>query len=64
MESGRMKLKVNGKDREVPANSRLADLVTRRPGVAVAVNGEVVRNWELVLHDDDAVEVLSAFQGG
>ena len=59
-----MKIRVNGKDREVLDNSTVADVVTRRPGVAVAVNGEVVRDWDLSLHDDDAVEVLSAFQGG
>jgi sulfur carrier protein len=64
MGRSRMKIRVNGKDREVPDNSTVADVVTRRPGVAVAVNGDVVRDWELTLHHDDAVEVLSASQGG
>jgi thiamine biosynthesis protein ThiS len=59
-----MMIRLNGKDREILDDSTLAGVVTRRPGVAVAVNGEVVRDWDLVLHAGDAVEVLSAFQGG
>lgn len=59
-----MMIQVNGKDREVRDDSTVADVVIRRPGVAVAVNGDVVRDWCLVLHDNDVVEVLTAFQGG
>ena len=60
-----MRIHVNGTQREVPDASTLAMLVDRRPGVAAAVNGEVVCDWEhTVLGEGDAVEVLTAFQGG
>lgn len=45
----------------------LAGLAVPRRGVAVAVNGEVVRRAEWPAHrllDGDRVEVLTAVQGG
>jgi sulfur carrier protein len=45
----------------------LAGLAVPRRGVAVAVNGEVVRRAEWPAHhlaDGDRVEVLTAAQGG
>lgn len=58
---------VNGEDREVPDALRLSDLVPDPRGVAVAVNGAVVRSadWSAtVLAAADRVEVVSAHQGG
>jgi sulfur carrier protein len=62
-----MRIHVNGAPREVPDGCSLGELVPHRPGVAAAVNGDVVRgpDWgTTTLHDGDAVEVLTAFQGG
>ncbi len=62
-----MQLNVNGQPREVPDGARLADLVPEPRGVAVAVNGAVVRSadWPRTdLSAGDLVEVVSAHQGG
>jgi sulfur carrier protein len=62
---------VNGKPREVPAGTTVAELVAAvtglTAGVAAAVNGEVVprRCWPgAQLRDGDRVEVVTAVQGG
>jgi sulfur carrier protein len=62
---------VNGEARELAAQTALPDLVSTLSaagtGIAVAVNGEVVPRsaWaEVVLRDGDAVEVVTAVQGG
>lgn len=62
---------VNGEAREVAEQTPLPDLVaalSQAPtGIAVAVNGEVVPRsaWDgVVLRDGDAVEVVTAVQGG
>lgn len=60
-----MRILLNGTEREVPAGCSLASLVPQRPGLAAAVNGDIVRGWDQVLlHDGDAVELLTALQGG
>jgi len=66
-----MRLNVNGEARTVPAPASLADLVStltdRTTGIAVAVNGDVVPRtlWtEQALADGDAIEILTAVQGG
>ena len=67
-----MRLTVNGRDVvDIGDGLSVAALVARlteaRRGVAVAVNGEVVprSTWETSrLTDGDAVEVLTATQGG
>ncbi|MBO9522805.1 MAG: sulfur carrier protein ThiS [Nocardioidaceae bacterium] len=60
-----MRIQVNGTPRDIDDGCTLATLVPRHQGVACAVNGAVVRDWELVvLREGDAVEVLTAFQGG
>ena len=67
-----MNLTVNGAAREVRAGATAADLVTELApktdhGLAVAVNGEVVPRYRwpaTPLRDGDAVEVLTAVQGG
>jgi sulfur carrier protein len=62
-----MQLTVNGESRQVDDGLRLTDLVPDARGVAVAVNGAVVRaaDWpDIELRDDDRVEVVSAHQGG
>ena len=62
---------VNGEPRDLPDGASTAAavrlLTTAQGGVAVAVNGEVVRRaaWEsTALADGDQVEVLTAVQGG
>jgi sulfur carrier protein len=62
---------VNGEPRELADGTSLAEVVasetTPRPGVAAALNDEVVRRsaWEATtLRDDDRIEVLTAVQGG
>lgn len=62
---------VNGERRELPAGSGVLDALDAlglpRAGVAVAVDGEVVRrvDWPTaVLPDGARVEVLTAVQGG
>jgi sulfur carrier protein len=64
---------VNREERQLPDGATVADVVRtlggdpRRPGVAVAVNGEVVRRGDWpgrTLVGGDRVEVLNAVQGG
>lgn len=64
-------VQVNGQARSLAPNTDLAALVeqltTRTHGVAVAVNGAVVPRglWARTpLNDGDAVEVVTAVQGG
>ena len=66
-----MRLTVNGRsfdaDRELSVQTLVESLTEARRGVAVAVNGEVVprSTWAAVpLAEGDAVEVLTAAQGG
>lgn len=66
-----MTVTVNGKPREVPSGTTVAQVVaslTSQPsGVAAAVNGEVVPRggWTArALADRDQVEVVTAVQGG
>ena len=66
-----MTLTGNGEPREIAPGATLADLVGQLiespRGVAAAVNGEVVprRAWPATaLADRDAVEVVTAVQGG
>jgi sulfur carrier protein len=66
-----VRLNVNGEARTVPAPASLADLVRaltdRTTGIAVAVNGDVVPRTQWtgrVLADGDAIEILTAVQGG
>lgn len=68
-----MRIVVNGDATDVSADATVADVVRRvrgqdaERGVAVAVNGHVVRrgDWEdRELSDGDRVEVLAAVQGG
>jgi|SoiMethySBSTD1v2_1073268.scaffolds.fasta_scaffold535990_3 sulfur carrier protein len=66
-----MRLTVNGEYRTLPDRLNVAELLTeltsQTHGVAVAVNGAVVPRsaWSLTpLGDGDAVEVLTAVQGG
>jgi sulfur carrier protein len=64
---------VNGHAREVPTGLALPDLLRRldldpaQPGIAVARNGAVVRRaaWPATpVEADDAVEIITATQGG
>jgi len=64
---------VNGEPRDLPAGAKLADAVAAtgappdRPGIAVAVDGEVVPRGEwdaTALEDGQRVEVVQAVQGG
>lgn len=67
-----MKLTLNGETIEMNGATTVAALLAGRAegdgrGVAVAVNGEVVRRaeWDSrELHEDDRVEVLRAIGGG
>lgn len=66
-----MQVIVNGEPREVPDGATVASIVeevTRAPsGVAVALNGEIVRraDWPTTpARDADRLEVLTAVQGG
>ncbi len=66
-----MKVIVNGKMAELPDGATTAEAVRLLTdavrGIAVAVNGEVVRRaaWDSTpLADGDQVEVLTAVQGG
>jgi sulfur carrier protein len=68
---GVMRVTVNGERRAVPGPITVADLVSevtgQTRGIAVAVNGDVVPRtvWtERALADGDAVEILTAVQGG
>ncbi|MDQ7799893.1 MAG: sulfur carrier protein ThiS [Armatimonadota bacterium] len=59
---------LNGQPRQVPEGSTLADLLGEPvPGVAAAVNGEVVprQRWRVHrLQEGDRVEFVQAVQGG
>jgi len=66
-----MRLTVNGREHsaapELSVEALVESLTAARRGVAVAVNGTVVprSTWASVpLADGDAVEVLTAAQGG
>jgi sulfur carrier protein len=63
-----MSIEVNGEAREGIATitDAVAAVTTARRGIAVALNGEVVprSEWDRPLADGDAVEVLTATQGG
>ncbi len=63
-----MRLRVNGQEREVDAGTTVATLVPDgRPGVAVALDGEVVPRsaWERTeLAEGQSVEILEAKAGG
>ncbi len=68
-----MNVTVNGVARELPAGASVAEVLDllhvapSREGIAVAVDGEVVRRGEwasAVLGDGSRVEVLGAIGGG
>ncbi|RRS00228.1 sulfur carrier protein ThiS [Glycomyces terrestris] len=63
-----MKIEVNGEAREgiTTVIDAIAAVTEARRGIAAAVNGEVVprSEWDRPLADGDAVEVLTATQGG
>lgn len=66
-----VRVSVNGEERELKAGTTVADLVqetaTSAEQVAVAVNGDVVRQaqWgEAALAEGDRVEIVTAIQGG
>lgn len=66
-----MKVTVNGRERELPEGTTVAEVVASvtaaTTGVAVAVNGEVVSRgqWaDTAVRDRNRVEVLTAVQGG
>jgi sulfur carrier protein len=68
-----MTIELNGNAVELPAGSRVDDVVSHagadpeRRGVAVAVDGEVVprSEWEqTTLREGQRVEVVGAIQGG
>ena len=66
-------IELNGRPTEVPAGATVADAVAEAGadgdgrGVAVAVDGEVIRrvDWRKTkLRSDQSVEVVRAVQGG
>jgi sulfur carrier protein len=62
-----MNINVNGRLQVVEAGTTLQSLVSSGRGVAVALNGAVVPapSWESTpLSENDAVEVVTAHQGG
>ncbi|WP_298179748.1 sulfur carrier protein ThiS [Saccharomonospora sp.] len=66
-----MRVFVNGEQRQFPEGSTVADVLATSvedvKGIAVALNGEVVRRgrWsEVVVTDGAKVEILTAVQGG
>ncbi|CAM2786363.1 sulfur carrier protein ThiS [Saccharomonospora xinjiangensis] len=66
-----MRVFVNGESRQLPDGSTVADVlaiaVGDAKGVAVAVDGEVIRRgaWgEVEVVEGAAVEILTAVQGG
>ncbi|EHR52994.1 thiamine biosynthesis protein ThiS [Saccharomonospora marina XMU15] len=66
-----MRVHVNGEEREFPEGSTVADLLTaigtEKQGVAVALEGEVVRrhDWaDVVVPNGAHLEILTAVQGG
>lgn len=72
MRGAPVRIVVNGEDQQLPDGTTVGELVDRharsgRAGVAVAVNGQVVRraamdDTELV--EGDTVELVGAVQGG
>ena len=67
-----MIIKVNGKERDIEACSSVAALLSAEGlisagGMAVAVNGKVVRrpDWETrILNENDDVIIINAAYGG
>ncbi|MCK9517866.1 MAG: sulfur carrier protein ThiS [Dehalococcoidia bacterium] len=67
-----MNVAVNGATRAIPPGTSLVEVLVevvgeRTEGVAIALNGEVVRRaaWPSVqLADGDVVEIVQARQGG
>lgn len=62
-----MRINVNGQPRVVEEGATLRQLVPPANGVAVALNGAVVpaESWQTTpLSENDAVEVVTAHQGG
>ena len=68
-----MKIRVNGKDKEVRSNLNVHDLLIAlelnptQAGIAVAVDREVIpkTQWQkTALHEGSEVEIIRAVQGG
>ena len=66
-----MRVRVNGKDRELPESVNLSEYVAslgvNMASIAVAVNGEVVKRDDLAmveLSEGDTVEIVRAVGGG
>lgn len=62
-----MKIRLNGEPRSLEEGATLASLVPRAEGCAVALNDAVVpaSSWSrTLLAEDDAVEIVTAHQGG
>jgi sulfur carrier protein len=66
-----MRIRLNGSERDVAADARIADVIalltTKGAGCAVAINDEVVprHEWDdRTVAEGDRVEVLTAAQGG
>ena len=68
-----MNIKVNGEAKEVSLGLTLHQLLLEleidpsRPGIAVAINGEVVlrKQWaEMEIQPDSEIEIIRAAQGG
>lgn len=68
-----MRIKLNGTDTDVPPGTALmavlqrCDIAQDTPGVAVAVNDNVVprREWaSRTIENGDVVEIIHAVQGG
>lgn len=65
-----MRVLANHIARELPADSRLTDLlalIEAKPPFAVAVNLEFIpkaRHSEYVLHENDRVEIIAPVTGG
>lgn len=68
-----MRLKINGEERELSLSTARVDALldalghTERVGIAVALNGEVVRRAEwggAALNDGDRIDIVGAVQGG
>lgn len=62
-----MNITLNGEPRHVEPATTLRGLVQTQQGVAIAVNGEVVpaSSWtSRHLVENDAVEIVTAHQGG
>ncbi|CAB4744279.1 sulfur carrier protein ThiS [Nocardioides sp. SOB44] len=62
-----MRINLNGQPRFVEEGATLQDVLPSARGVAAALNGSVVpaASWESTpLSEDDAVELVTAHQGG